>query len=306
MSKKNLYLGSVLIILVFIAYLYNGPMQRWQDNKNKSENFLSKVSSDQIDNINILNDNKSISLEKIEDKWKVSGTKDFFVETALANELDLKIKDAIDGEMNLVSNNKENKSDFGLNKEGGVLVELRQGENILKEFLVGNISSDYSSTYISVPESNESYLINVSLNNIFTNSEWYDKTIFKTEPEKITKIRFQYPNKEIVIELDGEDWSGTAPYKFNTDAEKVEDILNVMANLEASKIPEQNFEGTRLEENLIIVEAGGEGINNTIMIGGSETEDDSLYYAKKGDSDNIYLISLENKDILDIGVRDLQ
>ncbi len=307
MSKKNLYLGGILIILAFAAYLYNGPVKNWQENKNQSENFFAKIDINQVDFIDIANKGELITLEKQNDKWKVSGTKDFFVESALAAEQDTKIKDAISGEMELVSNNKENKKDFDLDGESGVLVKLRQGENTLKEFLVGGFGSDYNSTYIAEAGSDESYLIDVALNSIFANSEWYDKTIFQVSPEKITKIRFQYPDREIVIEKDGEDWKGIAPYEFSADVEKVEDVLNVIANLRASDIPEQKFEGTRLEENLIIVEASGEGVNNTIMIGGSESEeDDTLYYAKKGDSDNIYLISLENRDVLDVNVRDLR
>ncbi|MCK4540350.1 DUF4340 domain-containing protein [Candidatus Parcubacteria bacterium] len=307
MSKKNLYLGGILIALAFVAYLYNGPLQKWQEDKNKSENFLAKIDVNQIDFIDIANKGELITLEKQNDKWKVSGTKDFFVESALATELDTKIKDAINGKMELVSNNKENKKDFDLDEKSGVLIKLRQGENTLKEFLVGGFGSDYNSTYIAEAESDESYLINVALNNIFANSEWYDKTIFQTNPEKITKIRFQYPDREIIIERDGEDWNGIAPYEFSADAEKVGNVLNVIANLEAGDIPEQKFEGTRLEENLIIVEASGEGTNNTIMIGGAESEeDDASYYAKKGDSDNIYLISLENRDILDVSIRDLR
>ena len=307
MSKKNLYLGVVLIVLAFGAYLYNGPLQNWQENNNKSENFLAKIDVSQIDFIDIANKGELITLEKQEDKWKVSGTKDFLVESALATELDTKIKDAINGEMDLVSNNQENKKDFDLNEESGVLVKLRQGENTLKEFLVGGFGSDYNSTYIAETESDESYLIDVALNNIFANSEWYDKTIFQTNPEKITKVRFQYPDREIIIEKDEEDWKGIAPYEFSADAEKVEDVINIMANLEAGDIPEQKFEGTRLEENLIIVEASGEGVNNTIMIGGQKSEEDETqYYAKKGDSDNIYLISLENRDVLDVGVSDLR
>ena len=307
MSKKNLYLGGVLIILALVAYFYNGPLQNWQENKNKSENFLAKIDVNQIDFIDITNKGEVITLEKQSDKWKVSETKDFFVKSALANDLDLKIKDAINGKMDLVSNNKENKNDFDLNEEGGALIKFRQGENILKEFLIGGFGSDYNSTYIAEIESDESYLINVALNNIFSNSEWYDKTIFQTSPEKITKIRFQYPDREIVVERSGEDWNGVLPYEFSTDAEKVESVLNIIANLEASSIPEQKFEGTRLEENLIIVEASGEGVSNTIMVGGAESEEDGAsYYAKKGSSDNIYLISQENRDTLNVNVRDLR
>jgi len=67
-----------------------------------------------------------------------------------------------------------------------------------------------------------------------------------------------------------------------------------MSNLTAEKIPAQDFTGTGLEKNLIIVEAAGKEINNTLMIGSAN--DDDLYYAKTGDNDNIYLITKNERE----------
>ena len=78
-----------------------------------------------------------------------------------------------------------------------------------------------------------------------------------------------------------------------------------MSNLSSAEIPEQTFEGTGLENHEMIVQATGEELDHVLMIGGMkqlENEDDEeeekLYYAKKGDSDNIYLIREDQKDEL--------
>jgi hypothetical protein len=52
------------------------------------------------------------------------------------------------------------------------------------------------------------------------------------------------------------------------------------------------------------VEASGEEENNTLMVG--EADQEGLYYAKKAKSDNIYLITEEQRNILKTTVEDLR
>jgi hypothetical protein len=49
-----------------------------------------------------------------------------------------------------------------------------------------------------------------------------------------------------------------------------------------------------LEKNQLIVEALGEGVKNILMVGNDNGK--GLFYAKKGDSDIIYLISKSDRD----------
>ncbi|MBU4026105.1 DUF4340 domain-containing protein, partial [Patescibacteria group bacterium] len=114
------------------------------------------------------------------------------------------------------------------------------------------------------------------------------------------------------------EWEGISPYEFSVDENKIDEILNIMSNLIAAKIPEQTFDGTGLEKNLIIAQATGEGIDNILMVGGAlqngstalrdygANAEEELYYAKKGDSDNIYLITKEQRDELDKNIKDLE
>ncbi len=307
MNKKTLKLGGILIILIVSAYLYQGPLKEWRAGLGKPKNFLAEVDANQIDKIEIIKGGKTVALEKQGDKWKIGGAKDFYVQQSLAENLNQVLKEVTEAEMELASANKEKKGEFQTD-ESGINVKLCQGSDIAADFVIGKRAADFTSTYVSQPESDNTYAIKRDLYSVFGRSDWYDKTIFSFDKEKINKIRFQYPDMEFTAEktaVGGVDaWEGTMPYKFNVNKDKIDKILDIMSNLTATEIPEQKFEGTGLEKHLIIAQATGEGIDNILMIGGDNGE--GLYYVKKSDSDNIYLITKEQRDELDKKIEDLR
>jgi hypothetical protein len=310
MNKKTLKLGGILIILIALAYLYQGPLKEWRENSGKTKNFLAEVDASQIDKIEITKGEKTTTLEKYDNKWKIGGAKDFYVQQDAAESLVKGLQNAAKAKLDLASNSKEKKSEFQTDKENGVHIKLIQGGQTTADFIVGKRAMDFTSTYVSQPESDNTYSIKADLYGVFGRSDWYDKTIFSSDKEKINKIRLQYPypDREFTAEktaVDGVDaWEGTMPYKFNVNKDKIDKILDLMSNLTAAEIPEQKFEGTGLEKHLIIAQATGEGIDNILMIGGDNGEE--LYYVKKSDSDNIYLIAKEQRDELDKKIEDLR
>jgi len=309
MSKKNLLLGGFLIILVSFSYLYMGPFKKWQEDKNKIHNFLEGIDLDQVNKIAINRRGKEVVLEKDGDKWKISGTKNFYAPDDVLSRAMEELKKAQKSEMKLVSTNKDRKDEFKVD-ETGVNLKLENGDDILKEIIIGKMSSDFKNNYVAQVDDDKIYSLEAALDPVFNREDWYDKTIFKSDKEKISKIRFQYPRKEFSIEKKDEKWSGVSPYKFKVSPEKIKDVLEIMSNLKAVKIPEQDFKNTGLEKNLIIIEAGGEGFNNVLMVGDAFKDDDQkeieYYYAKKGDSDNIYLITKEQKESLEKNIWNLK
>lgn len=305
MNKKNLILGGILIILIAAAYLWQGPVGEWQANRKKPKNFLAGLNIEQISAIDISAPDLSLTLEKAGDKWKIAGTKEFYIKDDMAAGLFAELGKALKADLDIAGENKENKDKFQTGASG-VKVALKQGETVLVEFVVGKSGSDYASSYISLPEADKTYLVKANLNEVFARDDWYDKTIFAADKDKINKIRFQYPNREFTLEkasstneIANGKWSGIAPYKFSVNQEKIGKILDIMSDLSAAKVPAQTFENTGLEKNNIIVEAIGEGVVNTIMIGDAASDDKNMYYAKRGDSDNIYLITKEQRDELE-------
>ena len=314
MNKKNLVLGGILIILVIIAYLYQGPIKKWQANLSKPKNFLSKIVVDKINKIEIIkNQNDKIILEKNGERWRIAGTKDFYVPNDIAKIMIENLQKAVKSDLEIVSDNADMKKDFKTDNDSGIKIKIVKDNSDIVEFIIGKAGNDYKSSYISEQENQKTYLVNSNLNRAFSKSkdDWYNKTIFSIDKTKISKIRFQYPDRNFTVEKsvidDKDEWAGILPYKFNVDNEKFLEIVDAISYLEAVKIPEQKFEGTGLEKNLIIIQMTGENIDKTIMIGnGNDDEENELFYTKKSDSDNIYLISKEQKEIFYKKIKDLK
>lgn len=303
MNKKTLILGMVLIVLIVLAYAYQGPLKKWQNNLGKPTNIFAKIDITKIDKIEVISGGNTVVLAKqsgvspdlAQVKWKYNDSKDFYVDPVVMSKILESLDKAKVSELELVSNRPERKSEFKIDS-AGLTIKAYQADKKVADFIVGGRTSDYSGSYISTSGSQATYLVKVNLPDAFKQTEWRDLTIFSTAKEKIKKIRFQYPNREFTVELNNDQWAGILPEKFTVDKEKIETVLKVMTNLKASLIPEQRFENTGLDKHLIIIEASGEAINNTLMIGGSKGE---FYYAKRGDSDNIYLLSKAERDKLD-------
>ena len=137
--------------------------------------------------------------------------------------------------------------------------------------------------------------------------------IFLNNKESVNKLRFQYPDKEFSVEKKYVDdgsykWEGVEPNFFEGNNEKIDKIASTMSQLIAIKIPEQNFKGTGLDNHSIIVEASGDGFSSIIMIGSKDGKegDNEFYYAKRADSDNIYLLSKDERDALDVSIDELK
>lgn len=294
MNRKILILGIVLIILIGLAYVYQGPLKKWQNNLGKPKNILARIDTAKIDKIEVASGNNTVVLtrpggswtDSVQVKWKYNQTKDFYVAPSIMDKVLAELNKAAGSEIELVSNNRQRKSEFKTDS-AGLAVQVYQAGAKVADFIIGNPGNDYNNSYISAPESANTYSVKADLSDAFDPGEWRDLTVFSSAKEKINKIRFQYPNREFTVELISGQWSGVLPEKFNVNKEKMEKILEVMSNLKAVEIPEQIFKNTGLEKHLLIIQATGEKVDNILMVGESQ---DGLYYAKKGDSDNIYLI----------------
>ncbi len=303
MSKKNLLLGGILIILIVVAYLYHGPLKEWRESLGQPKNFLANVNVDEIEEILVINNGQETILEKSGENFKVSGTKDFYVKDRIAKEIISSLAEATEAKLELVSNNKEKKNEFQTD-ENGFQIKIYQSGKQVADFIVGKMAPDYESIYISPNGADNTYIIEADLRSPFNQSEWRNDEIFFSDKEKINKIRFQYPTREFTIEKKDDKWQGTIPYGFAVSNEKIEEILNIMSNLTAAGIPEQDFSKSGLDQHLIIVQATGEGVDNTIMVG--VADEDNSYYVKKASGDNIYLITEEERDELDKQIWELR
>ncbi|MBD3248049.1 DUF4340 domain-containing protein [Candidatus Falkowbacteria bacterium] len=303
MSKKNLILGGILIVLIIFAYIQQGPLQRWKENSRKPDNFMAVLDPDMIDKIEIeQNDKETVVIEKEDKGWKVVGTKDFYVNNSVINEVKQTIKKMSEAELEVVSKNENKKKEFETDDSGIKLKISQSGSD--HRLMIGKTTPDLSSSYISRPEDEKTYYLDVNARSVFSRDDWRDDQLFSFMPERIKSIRFQYPDREFMAEKIDNQWQGTKPEDFEVDIEKLDEILKTMGSLKAVEIPEQTFEGTSLEKHNIIIEAKDTLTNYIIMVG--DANEDGQYYAKRGSSDNIYLITEKDHDMLDKNLEDIE
>jgi uncharacterized protein (DUF2147 family) len=302
MNKKNLIMAGVLVALIAVAYLYKGPVAERQAQKDKPDNFLSSLDISAIDRIETEGKGSKKVFVKNGETWKEEGAKHELLDSvAIANALDT-LKKAKEADMALVSQVKDKQAEFETSGDKGLRLILKQGDQVLRDFVVGKNSGDFQGAYVTEWDSDKTYEARANLVASFAVDNWYNKTIFAVGDKEISKIRFQFPSREFTLEKKEGKWSGTLPYKFEVNEEKMSRIVEIMSNLTATKIPKQEFKGSGLEKNQMIIQATGDGIDQVLMVGDKDAE--GFYYAKRGDSDNLYLITEEEREALDKRISD--
>ena len=306
MSRKNLFLLGVLVVLIAAAYIYQGPYQDWKEGQGEGNNVVAGVEVEQIESITFQKANATTTvaaLQQDDQGWKLADSKEFYIKDSSEKDLEQALQDLSENTWEVVSTNAENKEEFHTGTSSTHMEISLDGEETIT-LAVGKTGPDLQSSYISVPDSSRTYLVDSEISSLAQKEQWGDPVVFDTDKENITELRFQYPDNEFVVRKENGEWRGTSPYNFQVSQDKIEEVVDIMADLTAADIPAQEFEGTGLSQHLIIVEASGEEVNNTLMVG--ESNDQGAYYAKKGKSDNIYLITEQQRDTLKTSIEELR
>lgn len=321
MSKTTLRLIIILIVLWGAAYIYKGPMQEQVVEENSPTNFLAEINTNKINEIKITRDGVTTVLQKEGDQFKIAGTKNFFVNTDTATKILEGLDRAKEATLELVSSDNTRKDEFGIG-DSAITVTLTEEGVEPVDFVIGKLANNFIDSYISLPQIPDTYSISENLVKLFDKESWHDKVMFKSDASKITKIRLQYPDRQFMIEKSGDEWQVTEPSNFIASGDTIDNVVKTMSDLKAVKIPAQTFDGTGLEKHSLIVQVTGDGIDDTVMIGDAEQtsagdnsndpftqdegDDNKLYFSKKGSSDNIYLVSQRDRDMLDVTIQELQ
>jgi hypothetical protein len=197
MTKKNLILGGVLIILVGLAWAYQGPFKKWQTKIGQPKNFLAGIEMDKITKIELSKLGSTTTLESIGGRWKISGTKDFYAKASDVTALINSLKEAEKVDLEIVSENKDKKGEFSTDEENGIILKISENDNVKADFIIGKMGSDYASSYVSKVNDNKTYFLKTDLNSVVASDDWRDNTILSGDKTNITKIRFQYPDRPL-------------------------------------------------------------------------------------------------------------
>ncbi len=306
-NKKNYILLIVLLVLITGAYLYVGPYQNRKKSKEGKNNFLSGIDINKINKVEVITaDEEAHVIVKKGDSWKYADD-DWPTEKILMDAMMEKLSNTVDMQWGVASINPEKKSSFDVatpkedSASRGMRVKLYQNQQELAEFIIGRISSSYNSTYFSRPGDDKTYLVKETFIRAFDTESWRDRTIFNLNQEVINTVILKYPKQRVEItdipDSRGEVyWRAVNPYTARLDKEKVEEFLGALAKLEASSIPKQTEQGTGLDNPSLQMQIKGEGIDEIIIIGSTEGEENKEYFLKKFSDNRIFLISNNVKE----------
>jgi hypothetical protein len=317
MNKKNLILLIVFLLLVSLAVLYQSVFVNRQAAAQKAPSFLAGLAVDDVDKLEIEQPGKdkiilTKQLDNGQTRWQLQGST-FFVNQDSMQEILASLHTLADNRLLLASKDKGRKDRFGTDEAQGVLITMLTMDNVAGSMVVGRNTRDYNYTYISEPADEQTYMTPGNIYGMFVRSDWRDLTIFKNDNAQVNKIRIQRQDNNLLLEQkDGQWWAG----KDQLDSLKIAKLISAMTDLKAVKLPEQTFANTGLEQNSLIVQVSGTGVDNILMIGSyvEENQSDSeakaapvrFYYAKTAVNDNIYLIDEQTFKVLNVSLVDLQ
>jgi len=115
------------------------------------------------------------------------------------------------------------------------LVQVFTNNNLAASFRVGKPSSSYTDTYVRKEGSNDVYSVTGMLTATFMKgaNDWRDKTIFKTNQNNITSVKFQFGDTTFVLtKKDSAHWAIGNDSTVNST---VTALLGALANLQADE-----------------------------------------------------------------------
>jgi len=309
-TKKNYTLFIILAILTTGAWIYSVPYQKWQaEQKNADvQNPVGDVNMSLVDKIEITDKNKVAHFVKKENDIWLYGEEKWPAEKILIDNLEKTISNIISSEPEKVSINPQKKSNFGITDKS-IVLKLFQGDVMMADFIIGNTSSDYTSTYISKENDDNTYSVPEVLIGITDYTNWPDKTITNLQTESIDTITLAYPFQNIILTdkpaVSGEVyWRSEKPYVVRLSKDKIEAFLLKAGKLEAVALSPQTETGTGLDKPALSLSLSGEGVNEKIIIGGTDAI--GQYYLKQETTGRIFLITKANKDELFKQIKDFQ
>lgn len=292
---KNLVLLLIAGLLLAGAWAYSGPFKAWQEKRQEPKNPLSTLVVKDLKTIIVNQDKQKTKLVKSNGQWQVDeGKKVKFPATKSLMELiETTLASSTESKLELVSTNKARQNDFQVAGKEAINVSFETADKNF-EMSIGKVTSDYQGSYLAFAGDTKTYkLATQNMRYLLERTEWRDLAIFDQGQKSTTKLRLQYPNKQLLLEKKGQLWqAGKSQYQ----GEDVDKLTQIMAQLKAAKIPVQDFKDSGLDKPTLIIEVSGDGFDNTLMIGKSTK--DKLYYAKTANLDNLYLISQADHDSL--------
>ena len=288
MNRSLLILVALLAVLLVVYLLVSSGEKQELTPQIKSD-FLG-VDSGTVDRVLVSRLGSEMKFERQVDGWYISdGDKMRRAQPDAANAVVQLAHTLSVGEV--VSSNPAKQMLFQVDTLTGSVVEFYRGDEYLAGLVVGKMTSDYQSTYVRKPESDDVYAARGVFGQLFTRppSTFMDKTLLSLVPGEINLVEYKGRGTDYSVMLQDSLWkvlpaTGEA---FIGDQEKIARTTSSFANLQFSEFPTRpdsldvNFEQPDLE----------------ITVGLKDgTERKLRFVEEEGESKNIFVVRDDNPE----------
>jgi hypothetical protein len=277
MGKNRLYLlAGVLVVLVLVAYFLTKS-----DKRSSTGDVTEKIyefDSAAVDRIEITQDGKKMTITKTGNEWKMTEPMEYpvnqeFVGAALSDLKNYRI-------LSLVSENPENKDDFGFSDSAKVTFSVYQGGNLVGTLDIGKVPNAPNQTYIKAADSDKIYLAINFLRNNFARpniESWRNLKIVSIPSNSVNSIEYTTGGSSYKLTRDstGSFFVDGAP----ADSSVVSQVLNILQDFNT-----QTFKDTTLGAQT--------QFTSRVRINHNDTYTD-LNFLKQGDSTSVnYMLKI--------------
>ncbi len=227
MKKSTLYLIATFIILLVVAYLVFSPTQERTTSYSLSDLNLT-IDSTLVNKIEITRGETSVTIEHTGGNWNLTSPLHYQAdEQSVLSLLSAANKFKV---MSLISSNPAKQALYQVDSLSGTSIKFFDRKGNAISLIVGKMSPSYMETYVRQLASNDVYLAE-GLNSWLINKEvreWRDKTIFKTERDRIKQVAFKYSkDKFLLTKLDTINWAVDSDSANNTN---VSNLISALSN----------------------------------------------------------------------------
>jgi len=216
-----------------------------------------------------------------------------------------------------IEKNAANLQIYGLNEPALVSLKLKDGS--VKVLEIGSKSPTGESHYAKLQDKKDVYTISLYTGDTLVGGKngFRDMNIFPAKKEDITSLAVERDGKVLfaaqkpATAKTGEeaytDWELTAPIKGTADYVKIEPMLDKLSSLQINTFEEGNVSDLgkyALQSPAYALEVGTAGGKTKLLIS-SKKADDTYYYAKFADSNEVFSLDISSIDFLDRSVEDI-
>lgn len=204
MKRSTLLLIGILLALGIVTYIV---LQRPGESNSdiSSRDMLVHYDSSAVDRIEVASGGTTVRLDLEGGKWMITAPVHFradenAVTSAISRGRNIEVR-------GLVSNNREKQGVFQVDSAGTLVTIFEHGTE-KAAFRIGKPGTSYDETYVRREGEGDVLVADGPLAYLFVKSpkDWRDRTIFRTDRDKITSIGYRYGDTTFTVSLADSAW----------------------------------------------------------------------------------------------------